>query len=53
MDDIESIQCVSVLQNRWVKFKYNLCVSETGNQKQKPILDFDLKIENRTLKIEG
>ena len=32
MDDIESIPCfISVLQNGWVKFKYNLCVSVIQN----------------------
>ena len=31
MGDIESIPCVSVLQNGWVKFKYNLCVSVIQN----------------------
>ena len=32
MGDIESITCVSVVHNGWVKFKYILCVSvmQTG-----------------------
>ena len=31
MGDVESIPCVSILQNGWIKFKYNLCVAGIQN----------------------